>query len=297
MPGLADLFPGFATHWIDTKGGKIFARSAGSGPPLLLLHGFPQTHVEWHKIAAQLTERFTVVLMDMRGYGWSQVPESTNGSGFTKRLMAQDAIEVMEALGHVKFRLVGHDRGGRVAYRLAFDEPGRVEKLVTVDIIPTAAMFDSMNAKGALNKYHWLFLAQAAPFPETMIGNSAQYFLEYTLASWTAGKNLSAFGARALDHYRAAFNEPSRIHASCEDYRAGATLDRAHDEADREAGRKIAVPHLALWGSAGIPASGVSPLEIWKNWSRDVEGYAIESGHFVPEENPQALLDALVRFL
>jgi len=297
MADLADLFPGFATHWIDTQGGKIFARSGGSGAPLLLLHGYPQTHVTWHEIAGELARHFTVVVMDLRGYGWSQVPESADGSGFSKRLMAQDAIEVMEALGHVKFRLVGHDRGARVAYRLAFDEPGRLEKFVTVDIVPTDAMFDSMNAKSALNKYHWLFLAQAAPFPETMIGNSALYFLEHTLASWTAKKDLSAFDARALDHYRAAFNEPSRIHATCEDYRAGATLDRADDEADREAGRKIAVPQLALWGSLGIPAAGVSPLDIWRNWSRDVEGHAIQSGHFVPEEAPRALIEALLSFL
>ncbi len=297
MPDLADLFPGFATHWIDTQAGRIFARSGGSGPPLLLLHGYPQTHVEWHKVAARLAERFTVVLMDLRGYGWSSVPGSENGSGFTKRLMAEDAVTVMEALGHVRFRLVGHDRGGRVAYRLAFDQPERLVKLVTIDIVPTASMFDSMNAKSALNKYHWLFLAQGAPFPETMIGNSVIYYLEHTLASWSATKRLAAFDPRALDHYRASFNEPTRIHATCEDYRAGATLDRAHDEADREAGRLIAVPLLALWGSSGIPSSGTSPLETWRGWAREVSGQAIESGHFVPEENPEALLDALFAFL
>lgn len=297
MPDLVDLFPGFDSHWIDTPGGKIFARSGGSGPPLLLIHGYPQTHAEWHRLAPQLAARFTVVMPDLRGYGWSQAVESENGSGMTKRLMAQDAIAVMEALGHVKFRVVGHDRGARVAYRLAFDAPGRLEKLVTIDIVPTAAMFDSMSATSALNKYHWLFLAQPAPFPETMIGHDAIYFLEHTLASWTARKTLEAFDKSALDHYRAAFNEPSRIRATCEDYRAGALIDRFDDEADRAAGTMIAVPQLALWGSAGIPASGVSPLGIWKQWSRDVEGHAIESGHFVPEENPQALLKALLAFL
>ncbi len=297
MSDLVDLFPGFATHWVETSAGRIFARSGGSGPPLLLLHGYPQTHVEWHAVAARLAERFTVVLMDLRGYGWSSVPRSENGALFSKRLMADDAVAVMEALGHVRFNLVGHDRGGRVAYRLAFDQPERLERLVTLDIIPTAAMFDGLNGKNALNKYHWLFLAQAAPFPERMIGASALYFLEHTLASWSATKTLAAFDPRALAHYRAAFDEPSRIHATCEDYRAGATLDRDHDEADRAAGNTIAVPMLALWGSAGIPSSGIAPLDIWRQWARDVDGHAIESGHFVPEENPDALVKALIAFL
>jgi haloacetate dehalogenase len=292
-----DLFPGFASHWIDTEAGQIFARSGGSGPPLLLLHGYPQTHVEWHAVAGKLAERFTVVMMDLRGYGWSRVVESENGSGYAKQLMAEDAVAVMEALGHVKFRVVGHDRGARVAYRMAFDMPERLEKFATIDIIPTAAMFDGMNARSALNKYHWLFLAQPAPFPETMIGNSVLYYLEHTLASWTAKKSLAPFSPEALARYRMAFNEPSRIHATCEDYRAGATLDRAHDEADREAGRKIAVPLLALWGASGIPSAGVSPLDVWRDWARDVRGHAIESGHFVPEENPVALLEALFGFL
>lgn len=297
MSALEDLFPGFARHEIPTRRGSVFVRTGGSGPPLLLLHGFPQTHVEWHRVAPALASRFALVLMDLPGYGASSIPASESGAGFTKRLMAEDALAVMTALGHERFRLVGHDRGGRVAYRLAYDHPERIERFATIDIVPTAAMFDAMNAKSALNKYHWLFLAQAAPFPETLIGASALFFLEHTLASWTAAKDLSAFDARALDHYRAAFTPPERIHAACEDYRAGAGLDRAHDEADRTAGRKIKVPQLALWGAGGIPASGVSPLEIWKGWSQDVSGHPIASGHFVPEENSAALVEALVDFL
>jgi len=293
----ADLLPGFLSHWIDTEAGKIFARSFGSGPPLLLLHGFGETHLAWRKIAPRLAERFAVVLMDLRGYGWSSAPASEGGARYTKRLMAQDAVNVMEALGHVRFSLVGHDRGARVAYRLALDDPQRLEKVALLDIVPTSAVWQGMDAKSAMKFAHWLFLAQPAPFPEKLIGGAAIFYLERMLASWTAKKSLEAFDRRALAHYRAAFNEPSRIHASCEDYRAGATLDRAYDEADQRSGRKIEVPVCVLWGAKGIPADGAVPLEVWRNWARDVRGKAIESGHFLPEENPQATLDALLDFL
>ena len=303
MTDLADLFPDFQSHWIDTESGRFFARSGGKGPPVLLLHGYPQTHVEWHKIAPRLAERYTVVAMDLRGYGWSFLPDAatdsaTNGEHMTKRAMGRDAVAVMEKLGFVKFRLVGHDRGGRVAYRLAYDEPQRLEKVVVIDIIPTASMFrDLGKAKSAIKKYHWLFLAQPAPFPETMIGASARFFLDHTLASWTARKDLSAFDPAALDHYRRAFDDPSRIHSTCECYRAGAFIDRLQDEEDMKAGRKLTVPMLAMWGDAGIPASGISPLDVWREFARDVEGVAIKSGHFVPEENPDACVDALLAFL
>ena len=298
MPDLADLFPGFQSHWIDTEDGRFFARSGGKGPPLLLLHGYPQTHVEWHKIAPRLAERYTVVAMDLRGYGWSSLPEGTQGEGMTKRAMGRDAVALMAKLGFIKFRLVGHDRGGRVAYRLAYDAPQRLEKVAVIDIIPTASMFrDLGKTKSAINKYHWLFLAQPAPFPETMIGNSASFFLEHTLASWTAKKTLAAFDARALEHYRKAFDDPSRIHSTCECYRAGAFIDRLQDEEDMKAGRKITVPMLAIWGDAGIPSSGIAPLDVWREFARDVHGVAIESGHFVPEENPDACVEALLDFL
>ena len=222
MTDLADLFPGFATHWIDTRSGRFFVRSNGDGPPLLLLHGYPQTHVEWHRIAPKLAERFSVFLMDLRGYGWSSAPRSEKGALYTKRLMAEDAIAVMEQLGHIRFSLVGHDRGGRVGYRLALDHPERLEKLALIDIIPTAARWRSLNAQEALKAYHWTFLAQPEPMPETLIAGAAPFYVDFTLASWTAAKELSAFDPRALAHYRAALNEPTRIHAACEDYRAGA---------------------------------------------------------------------------
>ncbi len=297
MTDLADLFPGFATHWTATRAGRFFVRAKGDGPPVLLLHGYPQTHVEWHKIAPQLAERFTVVLMDLRGYGWSGAPRSENGALYTKRLMAQDAIAVMEQLGHIRFSLVGHDRGARVAYRLALDHPERLDRLALIDIIPTAARWQALNAAEALKAYHWTFLAQPEPMPETLIGGAAPFYVDFTLASWTAAKDLSAFDPRALAHYRAAFNEPSRIHAACEDYRAGATLDRAADEADQAAGKKIAVPVLVLWGGRGLGGGGASTLDVWRQWAHNLLGQPIAGGHFLPEENPEATLEALLAFL
>ncbi len=297
MNDLADLFPGFASHWIDTDAGRIFARSGGSGPPLLLLHGYPQTHAEWHHLATPLAKHFSVVLMDLRGYGWSSAPGSKGGQLYSKREMAKDAIAVMEALGHVRFAVVGHDRGGRVAYRLALDHPGRLSKLAVLDIMPTSDMWSGMDAGRAMQVYHWLFLAQLEPMPETLIGKAPTDYLEHTLASWTADKNLGCFDPRAMDHYRASFNEPSRIHAACEDYRAGATIDRALDEADRTAGHTIDIPLLALWGDAGLPAKGASPLELWRKWGTHVTGQALKSGHFLPEEAPKPTLEALLAFL
>jgi haloacetate dehalogenase len=296
MSELQDLYKGFATHWIDTNAGKIFARSHGEGQALLLLHGFPQTHVMWHKIAAKLAESFKVVVMDLRGYGWSSAPHSDQGEFYTKRLMAEDAIEVMRQLGHLRFSMAGHDRGGRVAYRLALDHPERVDRLAVLDIVPTAAMWRNMDALNAQKSYHWLFLAQPEPLPERLIGPNAHYFLEHTLRSWTAAKDLETFDPRALNHYRAAYNEPSRIHAACEDYRAGATFDRNLDEADFASGHKISVPLYALWGDKGIPARGFSPLEVWRLWAHQAAGSAIKSGHFLAEENPEATLEVLTNF-
>jgi haloacetate dehalogenase len=219
------------------------------------------------------------------------------GALYTKRLMAGDAIAVMERLGHVRFSLAGHDRGARVGYRLALDHPERLEKLALIDIIPTAARWQSLDAQEALKAYHWMFLAQPEPLPETLIGGAARFFVDYTLASWTAAKDLSAFDPRALAHYRAAINEPSRIHATCEDYRAGATLDRADDEADQAAGRKIAAPLLVLWGGRGLGGGDASTLDIWRQWAANVQGQPIAGGHFLPEENPEATLEALLAFL
>ena len=289
MTELPDLFPGFETRRFDAGEAEIFARVGGSGPPLLLLHGYPQTHAMWHRVAPVLAEHFTCVVPDLRGYGSSSVPASgTNHEPYSKRAMGRDVAAVMRALGHERFRLVGHDRGARVGYRLALDAPERVERLAVLDIVPTYAMWQAFDARFAMKTYHWVFLAQPEPLPETLIAGNSDFYLERTLAP---------FAPEALDHYRAFFRQPARIHATCEDYRAGRTRDLEADEADREAGRKIACPLLAVWGAAGFPGATGGPLAVWREWADDVRGQAIDAGHFVCEENPRATLDALLPFL
>ena len=296
MSDLADLYPGFESHWIDTSAGKLFARSGGSGPPLLMLHGYPQSNVIWHKVAPALAKHFRLILPDLPGYGWSAAPRAgADHAPYTKRAMAAAMIDLMEALGHARFSLCGHDRGGRVGYRLALDHPGRLEKLAVIDIVPTWAMWHGMDQTLAYKVWHWTFLALPAPFPETMIGKDPVYYLDWKIASWSGTKDLTPFDPRALAHYRAAFQDPLRIHASCEDYRAGRTTDLAFDEADRAAGNKIACPMLVLWGAKGIPSEN-APLATWREWANDVRGEPIDSGHFPQEENPAATQKALLAF-
>lgn len=291
MSDLADLFPGFASHWIDTEAGKIFARSGGSGPPVALLHGFGETHVAWSRIAPRLAERFSVVALDLRGYGWSSAPESENGEAYTKRAQAADIVSVMEQLGHVRFALVGHDRGARVGFRLALDHPGRLTKLALLDIAP---LDESLGDASLRRVGRAKFLAQPAPKPETLIALDPQGFLDDALASGTKSISLDAFDPRALAHYRAAFDEPSRIHAFCEDYRAGAGEDRELDLADRAAAKKIAVPTLVLWGEASFPSHGPSLIDHWREWADDLGGAAIDSGHFLAEEATLAELEGFL---
>ena len=297
MPDLADLFPAFGSEWINTRQGRIFARTGGKGPPLLLLHGFSQTHVMWHRVAPKLAEKFSLVIADLPGYGWSDVPKSDETHmPYTKRAMAQTMVEAMEKLGHVHFGLAGHDRGGRVSYRLALDHPGRLSKLATLDIMPTYDYWLKMDYRFALKVYHWPFLAQAAPLPETLLGGNPDFYLKNKLSSWSHTKDLSVFDPRALEHYLAAFRDPLRIHAMCEDYRAGATLDFDHDKADKDAGKKITIPMLALWGNAGIAQSAATPLDVWKTWATNVRGQPVNSGHFLTEEDPEATAKALLAF-
>jgi haloacetate dehalogenase len=297
MLALADLFPGFASHRIDTSAGEIFARSGGSGPPLLLLHGYTETNVMWHRVAPGLVQRFSLVIPDLPGYGWSAVPQAdAEHAPYDKRSMANAMVEVMAKLGHARFRMAGHDRGGRVAYRLALDHGAKVERMATLDIVPTYDMWHGMDRNMAMKVWHWPFLAQPAPLPEMLIEKAPVQYLEWKLASWAKAKNLSAFDPRALDHYRAAFSEPKRIHAHCEDYRAGYGADLAHDEADRAAGKTIKCPLLALWGGVGIANETGGPLKIWQEWAPQATGQAIDSGHFLTEENPDATAKALLDF-
>ncbi len=295
---MKDLFPGFETRRINTIGAEIFLRVGGSGPPLLLIHGYPQTHAMYHKIAGALSHDFTVVVPDLRGYGQSSCPPNdADNFTYSKRAMGQDMVRVMQELGFTLFSVVGHDRGGRVGYRMALDYPERVRRLAVLDIIPTHAMWHAFTVQLAMRVYHWLFLAQPAPLPEMLIEQNPVAYQDYTIASWTKSRDLSAFDPDALAHYHAFFSEPARIAATCDDYRSGQTYDLYADEADFEAQNKINCPLLALWGEAGIPGETESPLDIWRQWATDVVGMPIDAGHFVAEENPEATLLGLIPFL
>jgi haloacetate dehalogenase len=297
MPDLADLFPGYASEWINTSSGRIFARVGGKGPPLLLLHGFSSTHVMWHPVAPQLADSFTLIIADLPGYGWSDMPRSdANHTPYTKRAMAKAMVEAMEQLGHVHFALAGHDRGGRVSYRLALDHPGRLSKLAVLDIAPTYDYWEKLNRLSALKIYHWAFLAQPYPLPETLISGHGEYFLKQKMASQTKTKTLDAIDPRALGHYLAPFRDPARIHAMCEDYRAGAYADYEIDKKDFDAGKKISIPMLALWGDAGIASAATTPLDTWKKWATNVRGAPVDSGHFLTEENPEVTAKLLREF-
>ncbi|MGO4387315.1 alpha/beta fold hydrolase [Microvirga sp. 2YAF29] len=297
-----DLFDGFESHWIDTDIGRIFARSKGDGPPVVLLHGFPQTHAMWHRIAPTLAQTHRVVCMDMRGYGWSTAPKGdAKHETYSKRAMAKDVIRVMEALGHVHFAVVGHDRGARVGYRLALDHPGRVERLALLDILPTYHVWEQMHA-GKVPEAHWGYLSQPYPKPEEEIGRDPIPYFEGLLRKWSASGDLDAFDPRALEAYRQSCNEPTRIHAFCEDYRAGATRDVEADEADLAIGKTIQCPTYVIWSDfylvSGPMGHEQQPVEIWRrSFAPKAHGTGISSGHFVAEENPDATLDALLGFL
>jgi haloacetate dehalogenase len=292
------LFSGTSVRSSTNGDANLLVRIGGKGPPLLLLHGFPQTHAMWHRIAPALMERFTCVMPDLRGYGGSTCLDVESGiQAFSKRAMADDMSGLMAALGHRRFAVVGHDRGGRVAYRMALDHPEAVSCLAVLDIVPTWTMWHGFSVALAMKAYHWLFLAQPYPLPEMLIGQAPVKWLDYTIASWTKARDLSAFDPAALFAYREAFLRPEAIHAQCNDYRAGATIDLAHDEADRAAGRRIGCAVLALWGDAGFPAATDGPLSAWREWASDVSGHGIDAGHFIAEENPAATRAALLPFL
>jgi len=297
-----DLFPGFESHWIDTEAGRIFARTKGDGPPLVLLHGFPQTHVMWHHLAPVLAETHRVVCMDLRGYGWSSVPKSDAAhETYSKRAMGRDVIAVMERLGHVRFAVAGHDRGARVGYRLALDHPGRVERLSLLDILPTFHVWAQMKA-GKIPAAHWGYLSQPYPVPEEEIGRNPLPYFEGLMRQWSAAGDLSAFDRKALQSYRNSCNESSRIHAFCEDYRAGATCDIEADEADLAAGKKIQCPTQLIWSDFYLVSGPVGhaqhPLDVWReSFAPRITGLGVTSGHFVAEENPSATLEAMRAFL
>lgn len=289
----ADFFPGFRQLKTKTSGAVINAVVGGKGSGLLLLHGYPQTHIIWRKIATQLAGNFTVVIPDLRGYGDSSKPADGNGhSAYSKRAMSLDQVELMRSLGFEKFAVVGHDRGGRVAHRMALDNAGAVERVVVLDIVPTYKLYHSVSKEFATAYFHWFFLIQPAPFPETLIGNNAEFYLK----EWVfKGAYPGAIDDQAFAEYLRCLSDPATIHASCEDYRAAASVDLEHDAADLN--RKISCPLLALWAEQGAMQQLFDVLDTWKERASNVTGKAIPGGHYLPEEKPQMLLRELAEFL
>ena len=288
------LFPGFLQRRISTAGTEIHLVVGGSGPPLLLLHGYPQSHAMWHKVAPRLVEHFTVVCSDLRGYGDSGKPASELDHGpYSKRAMAQDQVELMQALGFKRFALAGHDRGGRVAHRMARDHPERIERLAVLDISPTAIMYGRTDKDFATAYYHWFFLIQPYDLPERLIGADSVYYLRKKVGGWGSA-GLSIFDPRALAEYERCFGDPATIHATCEDYRAAATIDLEHDAADE--GRKIECPVLVLWGEKGVVHRFFDPIADWKSVASDVRGKALPSGHYLAEEAPNETATELLAF-
>lgn len=293
-------FDGFQSSMVATPQARIFVRRDGSGPPLLLLHGFPQTHLMWRDVAAELVRDFTVICADLPGYGQSGCPPSgTDRRPYSKRGMAQVMVDVMEALGFGRFFIAGHDRGGRVAYRTALDHPDRVERLAVLDVLPIDITWELADARLALGFWPWSLLAQPEPLPERLLGAAPEAVIDDALGGgW--GSPAEAFADDVRQAYTATLREPDRVHAICEEYRAAATVDREHDTADRRAGRRITRPTLALWSGHGPLstwyAKAGGPLALWRDFAQDVDGRAVDGGHFFPEEHPLDTAGALRAF-
>jgi haloacetate dehalogenase len=287
------MFEGFEARRIEGAGAEIFCRVGGAGPALLLLHGYPQTHVMWHRCAARLAERFTLVCADLRGYGdSSRPPTDTEHTPYSKRAMAADMAAVMAALGHERFFVGAHDRGARVAHRLALDHADRVRAMVLLDIAPTREMYRDADSAFATAYWHWYLLIQKAPFPETLIGHDPDAYWLKKCGSGSAG--LKPFSDEALAEYLRCWRDPAVIHASCEDYRAAATIDIRHD--DEDAGRKVACPLRVLWGRTGAIERCFDALALWRERADHVEGGPLEGGHYLAEELPDAVCDQFIAF-
>jgi haloacetate dehalogenase len=284
------MFEGFERVRVEATGAIINSVRGGEGPPLLLLHGSPQTHAMWHLLAPRLAEEFTVIATDLRGYGDSSKPETTpDHAPYSKRTMAEDQIAVMRHFGFERFALCGHDRGGRVGYRMALDHPGVVTKLAVLDIVPTWEAFSRADMEFGLSYWHWFFLAQPYDLPERLLAADPEKAL------FKSGSEI--FHPEAMEEYVRCLRNPETIHATCEDYRAAATLDYEHDAEDREAGRRIACPVLALWSRRGFLEEHYDVLEVWRGWAEEVRGRALECGHYLPEEAPEETHAELRAFL
>ena len=290
------MFEGFERHRVEASGTEVNLVRGGEGPPVLLLHGYPQTHAMWHEVAPMLVEAgFTVVAADLRGYGDSSKPEGDEAHvTYSKRAMADDQARAMSSLGFDRFAVVGHDRGGRVGHRMALDHPGRVTKLAVLDILPTRHLFSTVDRGLAMDYYHWFFLAQPYDFPEKLIGGSRDYFLRSVLGRY--GSTAETFSPEALAEYERCFDERT-VHASCEDYRAAASVDLSHDESDRDNGRRVECPLLALWGKNGAMHKLYDVLEVWRAYAGDVRGGPVDAGHYLAEERPEETTRELATFL
>ena len=293
---MSKLFPSFRTFDIATSGTTIHGVTGGAGPPLLLLHGYPQTYALWHKVAARLCDRYTIVACDLRGYGDSGKPETTaDHAPYSKRAMALDMAEVMTSQGHERFYVCGHDRGGRVAHRLALDHAGRVERIAVLDIAPTREMYRGTTDAFARAYAHWFYLIEPAPFPERMIGTGAQAE-EYWRKKCGAGSaGMTPFAPAALAEYLRCFAKPEMVHATCEDYRAAASIDIRHDDEDGD--RKVTAPLLALWGKRGVIERCFDCLALWRERAVDVRGEALPGGHYLAEEVPELVAETLAEFM
>jgi haloacetate dehalogenase len=293
------VFEGFETTLVEAGEAKIFIRRSGAGPGVLLLHGFPQTHLMWHRVAPLLTGSFTVVCADLRGYGASSKPASMpDHAPYAKRALALDMVRVMEDQGFPRFSIAGHDRGARVAYRLALDHADRVDRLAVLDIVPTSEAFERADARFALNFWPWSLLAQPEPLPERLLVAAAEAMVDDALSGW--GSDPGMFPEEVRNAYIEALRVPAAAHAICEEYRAAVSLDRACDVADLAAGHRIASPLLVLWSEGGPLDSWYAnvggPLAIWRRWAHDVRGHSLAGGHFFPEQNPMETADELRRF-
>lgn len=295
MSNTAEFFPGFETIDKTIHGHNMHAVVGGAGPPLLLLHGYPQTHVMWHLVAPQLAERFTVVAADLTGYGQSGKPATdANHTPYSKRAMGNDMLGLMKELGFDTFKVVGHDRGGRVAHRMAVDHSQHVEKLVIIDIAPTREMYANTTDAFARAYWHWFYLIQPAPFPENMILADTDAYLLHKMVE---SPSINVFTDAALQTYLKAFRLPETVHASCEDYRAAATIDIEHDNQDDVHSRQVNCPMLVLWGQDGVIESCFDALALWRKRAKHVEGKSLPGGHYLAEQNPQLVLDELFPFL
>ena len=292
------MFDGFADHEVSTGRGSVFARVGGDGPPLLLLHGYPQTHLMWHSTAPLLTGGHTVVVADLPGYGASFRPEPTpDHTAHSKRALAADLVEAMAVLGHDRFAVAGHDRGGRVAYRMALDHPDRVRAAAVLDVVPTGEVWARADAAMVLGYWHWAFLAQPAPLPERLIAADPDAFFDLHVRALGLGRAPGRYPVDLVAAYRALLDDPGTVQAICEDYRAGAGVDRDHDDADRGR-RRVECPLLALWSARGaLPRFYGDVLDVWRPWARQATGQGLDASHFVVEDQPEQVAVLLSDFL